>query len=250
MKDGKPAGIKLMNLDEIKIAIIDTYNDGNSKNFITPEIQDEFRKTEDSLLLESLASFPVEMEGIFKRAIGFWTDADIKFVSYKETPDIIIFAFDNSRPETFATGGRATFPLNDNKDGDYSGFSQQIIALPNSNISLEDLFSSLGLSFSDDGTSLESSEMSYEGKLFQVARHEFGHVFGILHPFDAVDFVGNHHNDICSLPERNTLNSEADPGVMSYEAIERRSQNESFYDRGTREFVRTGNAPTVGSIKP
>ncbi len=221
MKDGKPAGMELMNKDVIRVAIASPEHFQRFQSLMLQSIN-----LEDKLeYYDATIDFPDNIQELTSEAFAFWYSGKVEFVEFDDKPDLRIFAFDKE-------GAFGSFPVN--TDLPSIGASEAIIGI---------------------GLQSYPTDQSIMG----VIRHEIGHaLFGVDHPHDAIRLSSESWADSRFGGQKvreefaakcNDLSQEAVTnweGVMSYGP-----DGENDYDRGARDFVRTGIAPKPdGGMKP
>lgn len=217
MKDGKPAGMALMNKPVLRIALVEVGENGKlPHNFLTFS---EGAWSEESKYFNKASIFTQLQKNTMKRGIEFWYKGKMEFVPFDEDSDISIFAFKDSN---WGNGGLSTLPENDLVPSGTDGVSDKRIIGINSDIHIS-IFS-------------------------RYLQHEFGHSIGILHPPNALDVYEYKQTEegLCSEDDKNKIRDINGPGIMAYG-----DQLQNWYDRGARDFVRTGIPPKpVGGMKP
>lgn len=222
MKDGKPAGMKMMNRDVIRISIAKAGENESSPHSFQTLMKQSINLEDKIEFYTSPTDFPDNIEELTREALGFWFDGEVEFVGYDEGPDVRIFAFD-------AEGAFGSFPENDDSP----------------RISAEHALIGVGL-----------KSYPTDDKLMGVIRHEAGHaLFGVDHAHDGIrdskasyaklafrtdDFLA-HYLEVCEGVSEERVRNEV--GVMSYGP-----DGINGYDRGTKELVQTGILPKLDGL--
>lgn len=239
LPDGKevPAGIELMSKDVIRIALVESDNNGSfPEGFVSEQFLTEFDQGPLYDAINQPAQFSVsEFREITRSAVGYWIDAEIEFVNYAENPDISIFAFKGN-----GINGVTHYPVNPttnepvNIEGSYIGVADAIF----SRESAIALAETMGVDMQEE--ELNRLPTGSQAELtFETLRHEIGNAIGIHDTFDVARgrFDTNIQDDgQCTTEEIAQLSNKDNPGIMNYGANE-----ETWYDTGTRDHLRTNS---------
>lgn len=217
MKDGRPAGARLIEQDVLRVAIVEAGADGRFPddfyNFTRAHIPEN-----DHNFLDMAAKFPEDIQEIVQDAVGSWSSADVIFVDYRQGADIFIFSF--SDPER-GINGAATFPEHDSMYAE-AGSSKSFVYI---NINGE-------------------RNQTREG-MTGVIRYEIWHTFGVLHPYRSLDSVRPYPEDCLSGKFMHLVRS--GDHIMSNGFFGRGVEppsKPSWYDAGTRDLIRASDSPS------
>lgn len=230
LEDGTevPAGHELMNKDTLRIALVEADDTGRfpasfDAGGIDVAIEEKLIPLKQHFNIGP-TQFPATIRDIVTRAItDQWFEGEIEFVSLSENPDLQIAAFNSAM-----LSGLGTHP-----PADETMLPDELAA--HDNITIPRIPTML---LSIDTDNLPWSRQPQETVLYETVSHEFGHNLGVFHPFSAVERVIDTKTGDCTLREVVELQNPDNPGIMSYGP-----EQETWYDVGTRDFVKTGQPP-------
>jgi len=255
LEDGSvvPAGMALMNKDVLRIALVEGDGEGAYPvGFYTDDFGrfiDDDNDYFQSLVLGNGGEFPDGMEDSVRRAIVFWTDSDVEFVSIDDDPDINVFAFETDGNLPVISLGRASFPDNNSDNDRYASYGGDV-AYVGINVGL------IGLPGYSD---VVLNGGSFNDAIEDFLKHEFGHNFGVIHPRDAGEDLranmdaGKEANkdiqSVCTGVDIDDLQAYFINATMS---VDSSAPNEvrrmSEYDSRAIDYLKTGVPPNA--VKP
>lgn len=222
MNGDAPAGRALMEQPVLRVALIE--------NTFPAELM-----TEDfSAYLERSGSrlgqpdaFPAGIEEAARRAIGYWHEGEVQFVSLNENPDIRLVAYNG--PDRI--GGFATYPLNDDIDLNETGY--------NRSLGFKDPVIAIDMRTARFVTEYGSSGATLLQGIESVIRHEFGHSLGLRHPELIMGDLLRQEPAVCSPSDVSTLKPVFEKSHMA--AVSAGPTEGSEADTLLRQTVRGAN---------
>ncbi len=188
MNGDEPAGRALMERPVLRVALIE--------NTFPAELMTE----EFSAYLKGVGSklgqpdaFPAGIEDAARRAIGYWHEGEVQFVSLNENPDIRLVAYNG--PDRI--GGFATYPLNDDIDLNETGY--------NRSLGFKDPVIAIDMQTARFVTEYGTSGATLLQGIESVIRHEFGHSLGLRHPELIMGDLMRQEPVACSTADLSTL---------------------------------------------
>lgn len=198
MNGDEPAGRTLMSRPALKIALVE--------NVFPPELlTEELSRYLDGSgnRLGQPDAFPAGIEDAVRRAIGFWYEGDIEFVSLNDSPDLRLVAY--SGPDHI--GGFATYPLNDDIDLDESG--------RNRSLGIKDPMIAIDMRTARFVAEYGTSSATLLQGIESVVRHEFGHSLGLRHPELIMGDLAKQEPAACNAADLSALKPEFERSHMA-----------------------------------
>lgn len=261
MKDGKPAGLALLNKPVLKVAIVE--GDPETFKVLEGTIPEKDKRGLSSVLLRK-ATYAVsfdndavkippreDLEEIFKKAFSYRYEGNVVFVSPAEAPDIFFQPYIDASGDIISGGFSSIPPLDfDHREleafreiglqYDYAVAGGDYAAVVGVNAISWQLGHQLIKNVVEKPSEADPAAIT---KAFytETLIHELGHgAAGILHPHDAIDRVRIYEPYACTVLEAKSLDDDQNPGYMSYGPHE-----ESWYDRRTSELIRRYMKPEM-----
>lgn len=188
-RGGKFAAAHLIEKDNLRIALLGTDKKGNLPNeFITSDLNSylSFKEMTDI----NFYYFPDNIVDIVLESVSHWHDGKVEIVNPNQRPDITVISFSGNAEDPH---GIASFPENDNFTT-YGG-DTSFVLVDGLKAEEPDFFNKILLGEKTDNLS-EFSGWSVSEITKYVLGHELGHVFGVLHPEEALKLL-NSDNPLC-----------------------------------------------------
>lgn len=198
MNGDEPAGRALMSRPVLRVALVE--------NAFPPELMTEEFVQYLSGRSDNLGqpdAFPDGIEDAVRKAIGFWHEGDIEFVSLSDNPDIRLVAYNG--PDHI--GGFATYPLNDDVDLDEEG--------RNRSLGFKDPLIAIDMRTARFVAEYGASGATVLQIVESTIRHEFGHNLGIRHPELVMGDLNRQSPEACSSSDLKTLRPEFEKSHMA-----------------------------------
>jgi len=220
-----PAGMQNLLKKKLTVALIQADNDGNYQFDFDPA---RYPLAKDNYVA---GTFPDGFEDVAVQAFQYMYDGEIEFVEPKDWPDVVVFATEGG-----LYSGIATLPLNNHEFHKRHGHEYPVIGI------------STKLGWVEESITLED--------LRDTLEHEIGHALaGIHHPAFAKDEIelnakdNEHTSHVCSGAEQEVeLDKIFDYGEKEALMSMGGHGHETWYDRGARDFVKTGVPPNPNTL--